>query len=717
MSWIIENDYTAPETVPDNGNRMLTGNGYLGIRGTVDEAGKDQLVAINLAGIYDKVGDGWREPLNAPNPLYTLLTANGLPLRLQDGTQQSHHQSLDFYYGLYHRDTVWRVGNVSVRLQSIHTACMVDEHLILSDYTVSVDGDIDIDVTADIDTDIWEIHGPHYTHYEKSANPEQGILLCTAPVQNGKDTVVVERRCIASANCTAENNALHYALHLKKDETFSLRSVSAVYTSRDSDSPQIKNIKQEDFDALLQAHKAAWEKIWLVGAVTIDGDEKAEAALNYSLYHLNAVAPRSGKPLSIPARGLSGQTYKGAIFWDSEMFILDYFLYTQPEVARSMIEYRIDTLNGAKKKAAQYGWQGAFYAWESQDGGFDGCSDYNVTDVFTGRPMRTFFKDKQYHISAAVARAIIMYVKVTGDRKLLVDGGAETLLECGKFYYSLLLKHPDEEKWEIHDAIGPDEYHERVNNNAYTNKMAQKTMLWALEAAEMLRRDNPIAYRAFIEKTDAETILPKLKETADNIYMPLPNTQGVISQFDGYFALEDTTVDAVRARLKDPREYWGGAYGVASQTQIIKQADVIAMLELCHEDYTADIIKANWNYYSPRTEHGSSLSACMYALTACRWGNPEEAYPFFMKSALADWDGGGKQWAGLVYIGGTHPAASGGAWKVFAQGFAGLEDTPDGPTIHPQLPAAWKKISFTCCEKGKYYRVTADHEKGTIEPL
>lgn len=176
-------------------------------------------------------------------------------------------------------------------------------------------------------------------------------------------------------------------------------------------------------------------------------------------------------------------------------------------------------------------------------------------------------------------------------------------------------------------------------------------------------------------------------------------------------------MDAVRARLKDPREYWGGAYGVASQTQIIKQADVIAMLELCHEDYTADIIKANWNYYSPRTEHGSSLSACMYALTACRWGNPEEAYPFFMKSALADWDGGGKQWAGLVYIGGTHPAASGGAWKVFAQGFAGLEDTPDGPTIHPQLPAAWKKISFTCCEKGKYYRVTADHEKGTIEPL
>lgn len=194
------------------------------------------------------------------------------------------------------------------------------------------------------------------------------------------------------------------------------------------------------------------------------------------------------------------------------------------------------------------------------------------------------------------------------------------------------------------------------------------------------------AYAAFVEKPGAETLLPALEKATAALYTPKPNAAGVIEQFDGYFTLEDTTVEAVRSRLKDPREYWGGAYGVASQTKVIKQADVITMLELCHKDYGADILKANWDYYCPRTEHGSSLSACMYALVACRWGGAEEALPFFLKSARADWDGGGKQWAGLVYIGGTHPAASGGAWKVFAQGFAGLETEAGKPVLHPQLP-------------------------------
>lgn len=192
-------------------------------------------------------------------------------------------------------------------------------------------------------------------------------------------------------------------------------------------------LESADYSGLRDSHCRNWEKIWAVGAIEIEGDDQAQNALNYSLYHLNSIAPRSGKPLSIPARGLSGQTYKGAIFWNSEMFILDYFLYTQPEVARSMVRYRIETLPGALEKAKQYGWQGAFYAWESQEGGFDACSDYNVTNVFTGRPMRTFFRDKQYHISAAVARAIMVYVQVTQDHSILAQGGAETVLECARF--------------------------------------------------------------------------------------------------------------------------------------------------------------------------------------------------------------------------------------------------------------------------------------------
>lgn len=708
MQWMIENNNASQEAMPDNGNRFLVGNGYLGIRGTLDEHGRDQLAAVNLAGIYDRVGDGWREPLNAPNPLHTVVYADGKALALPEVEAADHIQSLDFYHAILMRKTTWHISTGAVTVESRRFADMAHSHFIGQEFTVSVDAPMELQLLAEIDTDIWEIYGPHYNKIEFSS--ENDSLYCLAYVQNNKDRVAVGRSCKLSveAKCQDKDGTFIYDLHMEPGKKVTLKSVSAVYTTNDEADPltAVKTALQEnpDFDVLLTSHKEAWKKIWDVGQVELEGDDMARDCINYSLYHLNCIAPRHRNDLSIPARGLSGQTYKGAVFWDSEMFILDYFLYTQPEVAKSMVRYRVDTLKGALEKAKSYGWQGAFYAWESQEGGFDGCSDYNVTDVFTKRPMRTFFRDKQVHISSAVARAVMLYTEVTGDLSLLKEGGARTVLECARFYYSLLVKRATDDRWEIHDVIGPDEYHERVNNNAYTNKMAGETFNWAIEAADILKEDDEKAYQEFCEQTGAKELLPKLSQAVLHLYIPGPDETGVIPQFDGYGELEDTTVEEVRKRLLDPREYWGGAYGVASHTQIIKQADVVTMLEMFHRDYPEDILRKNWDYYEPRTEHGSSLSACMYALLACRYGEPDRAYPFFMKSAQSDWLGGGKQWAGLVYIGGTHPAAEGGAWKVLAEGFAGLEWTKAGPVLRPCLPKGWKRVAFCFCCRGKWYR-------------
>lgn len=720
MAWTIETHEFTPETVADNGNRFLVGNGYLGIRGTLDEHGKEQLAAVNLAGIYDQVGNSWREPLNAPNPLHTVLSVDADVFALPGKPPLEHTQSLDYRHGIASRKTSWQTGAGTVTVESSHVAHMGQYHLILSRYCVTVSSAMTVEITAEIDRDIWEINGPHYSKIDSRV--EDDTIFCLASVQNGKDRVAVGRRCMVSGGqpVTDTGGGLCFRSVLQSGETVTLISISAIYTTLDCADPGAAvedTLKNADFGSLLRSHKENWENIWSVGEVELVGDDAARDALNYSLYHLNSIAPRHRDDLSVPARGLSGQTYKGAVFWDSEMFILDYFLYTQPQVARSMVRYRIETLPGALQKAKDYGWEGAFYAWESQEGGFDGCSDYNVTDVFTGRPMRTFFKDKQVHISSAVARAIMQYVTVTGDTGLLAQGGARTVLECARFYYSLLLKRSTCDRWEIHDVIGPDEYHERVNNNAYTNKMAQATFFWAVQAAEMLKETNVDGYRTFCLQTGAAEFLPKLAEVSGQLYVPAPNSDGIIEQFDGYFDLEDASVDTVRSRLLDPREYWGGAYGVASHTQVIKQADVVTMLEFFHNDYPPNILKANWDYYSPRTEHGSSLSACMYALLSCRCGDAENAYPFFLKSARADWDGCGKQWAGLVYIGGTHPAAAGGAWKVLAQGFAGLEVTENGARVNPCLPNGWEHVAFRFCVKGKWYRAELTQEKGEITAL
>jgi kojibiose phosphorylase/nigerose phosphorylase len=449
--------------------------------------------------------------------------------------------------------------------------------------------------------------------------------------------------------------------------------------------------------------------------VEIDGDPEAERAVNYSIYHLNCIAPRHHAALSIPARGLSGQTYKGAVFWDSEIFLLDYFLFTQPDVARSLVNYRIQTLPGALKKAEEYGYRGAFYAWESQEGGFDACSDYNVTDVFTGRPVRTYFKDKQVHISAAVAWAIMRYVDFTGDEALLAEGGARAVLECARFLRSRLVLPLNTLRYELHDVIGPDEYHERVNNNAYTSRMARFTFDSALEAARRLKALSPEAYEALRRDISLDGLIDEIEDARARLYVPEPGPDGLIEQFDGYFGREDPGLEAVRARLKDPREYWGGASGVASDTQVIKQADVVTMLEMFHGDYSADVLNANWAYYEPRTEHGSSLSACMYALLACRFGRADLAYPFFLKSARADLTGGGKQWAGLVYIGGTHPAAAGGAWKVLTLGFAGLHFEAGKPALTPCLPANWKRLRFRFARGGSIYLADIAPDGARIE--
>jgi kojibiose phosphorylase/nigerose phosphorylase len=318
--------------------------------------------------------------------------------------------------------------------------------------------------------------------------------------------------------------------------------------------------------------------------------------------------------------------------------------------------------------------------------------------------MRTYFRDKQIHITADVVYGLWKYARWTGDRSLWLEGGAEVLMEAARFYHSLLVRGLESDTCELRDVIGPDEYHERVNNNAYTNEMVRFVFRLALDVAAWMKAEHPAAYAALEGKLRFAHELPAFETAAATLRRQEPRPDGVVEQFDGYFSLEDTSVDAVRARLLDPREYWGGAYGVASQTQVIKQADVISLLVMQKEAYPTGILRANYNYYLPRTEHGSSLSACMYAMAACRIGEPDEAYPLFLKSAKADLAEGGKEWAGLVYIGGTHPAAAGGAYMTLLMGFMGLDPESEQPALSPRLPSHWKGAACSVIFRGHTVR-------------
>lgn len=731
MGEIEMNDWTITQRGYDreesaaNGNRFFCGNGYMGIRGTLEEYEKDMLPAINLGGIYDKVGDGWREPLNAPNPLFTKILVNGEELSLPERAVESHAQQIDYRHGLIRRESKFQTRDGRVTITSEHFAHMGKKHMIFMQLFIMADFHADIEVKTGIDSNVWDINGPHYDQFQTKM--EDNILLIQGMTHEKQDRVAVaeyikrdgswKQRCIEEQG--KHLREIQFSLEANKPAV--IEKSAAIFTSQDGMDPleQAKKAISEErnvsYASLKKEQIGCWEKLWETSEVMIEGDKEAEAALNYSLYHLLSIAPFHAESQSIPARGLSGQTYKGAIFWDTEMFMLDFFLNCHPKVAKTLLRYRIDTLPGAKRKAAQYGYEGAYYAWESQEGGFDACSDYNVTDVFTGRPMRTYFKDKQIHISAAIVYGLVKYLERTGDNELLYTGGAKVILECAKFYDSMLLCKAHTKQYELRDVIGPDEYHERVNNNGYTNRMAKFVFEEACRILSDCRDDKRLLQE--VQEYQNQGLEERFREDAERIFIPRPDKDGIVEQFDGYRSLEDTTVDAVRKRLLNPKEYWGGAYGVASDTQIIKQADVITWMVMFPENFTEEQKWNNWKYYEPRTEHGSSLSACMYSILACICGHPEEAYPFFKKSAEADIKGGGKEWAGDIYIGGTHPAAAGGAYMTAVFGFGGIRVENGQLTACPRLPETWKRLKFRMIYKKELYEVTASKEGTTINKI
>lgn len=729
MTWSVYENMFNKDNIIVNGNKFITGNGYMGFRGTMEEYTKDELTACNLSNLYDRYGDNWREPINAPNGIFTSLAVCGIKVGLPEQEPVRHIQFLDIKEGVHRRNTEWDTPHGRVMVAAERFVSLSDVHLMCLMYTISVEKDCELTIKTGIDGDVWDINGPHLENYVLKKG--ESFISVSARTQELKVPVVVAETCRkdfeAEETIEKEEKGIFHIIKIKAEPRieYTIYKYVSVFTGNDKaydmdlDCVELALISASSgYDKLLGLHKESWKKRWETSDVIIEGNDDDQLALRYSVYQLQIIAPTHSYGQSIPARGLSGQTYKGAIFWDTEMFMLPFFLHTAPDVARSLVGYRIKTLDGARRKAEYYGFRGAFYAWESQENGDDACSDFNVTDVFTERPVKTYFKDKQIHISADVAYAIWEYYNFTGDAELLLNGGAEVILECARFFVSYAYFKEDKDRYEILDVIGPDEYHERVNNNAFTSRMVYHTLDIALKTLELLKCRYPKDYEDLIAKINYHKEIDNIIRQREKLYVPEPDANTlVIEQFDGYNRLEDCSLAEVKSRILDPREYWGGGHGVASTTKIIKQADVVFLLYLFRNDYSNEVLKANWAYYEPRTEHGSSLSPCIYSLLSCETGNVTWAYPFFRKSANIDLTGESKQFAGSIYIGGTHPAASGGAWMSVILGFAGLRVEDGKVTVKPRLPKEWTRLSFKVVVRGEKYSVDIDHNKEQVVKL
>jgi trehalose/maltose hydrolase-like predicted phosphorylase len=283
---------------------------------------------------------------------------------------------------------------------------------------------------------------------------------------------------------------------------------------------------------VVAAHETAWTKRWHCSDVEIEGDAAAQRALRFALYHLNGAANPDDEHVSIAARALTGDDYRGHVFWDTEVYLLPFFTLTWPLAARALLMYRFHTLDGARAKAAELGWRGALYAWESADTGAETCPlhvigpDRKLVEVKCGR--------QEQHISADIAYAVWQYWQATGDDGFMRDAGAEILLETARFWSSRARPEPDGH-CHVRSVIGPDEYHESIDDNSFTNVMARCNIRRALDVVEWLRARWPEQWGSLAVRlalSDAE--LEQWRTIAETIMTGFNPKTGLFEQFAGF---------------------------------------------------------------------------------------------------------------------------------------------------------------------------------------
>jgi len=412
-------------------------------------------------------------------------------------------------------------------------------------------------------------------------------------------------------------------------------------------------------------------------------------------------APDTDDRLSIGAKGLHGEGYRGHVFWDTEAFVHPFFCAAFPDTAQNLLMYRYHTLPGARRKAAERGYRGAMFAWESADSGDETTPAWTKPDAATGRRIRIWCGDTEDHITADVAHAVWSYWQWTGNDGFFRDYGAEIVIEAGRFWASRAAWNEEMRRYDYLRVIGPDEYHENVDNNAFTNYMAKWTIDAALSASEWLATNHPSTWKELSDRlglTLGEQ--DEMRRVAQAVYLPQPDPDTkVIEQFDGFSDLEDIT-GSIRDLISAGRAAdMALIQDLARHRRILKQADVVMLAKLMPNLFGADVWMANYDYYSARTAHGSSLSPSAHALTAARLGRVDQAYQHFRRSLALDLcDSMGNLGDGI------HMANLGGIWQAAVFGFAGVRLDPQaehGIRIAPALPDAWDRLETSIVVRGR----------------
>ena len=399
--------------------------------------------------------------------------------------------------------------------------------------------------------------------------------------------------------------------------------------------------------------------------------------------------------------------YRGHVFWDTEIFVFPFYLFTSPQTSRDLLLYRYYRLDAARENAKKNGYKGAQFPWESADSGCECTPEWAKN--FDGKIIQVCTGQLEHHIVADVAYTFINFLNVTGDQRFFDNYGYEVLFETARFWASRLTLNKKTGLYEIRQIMGPDEFHENVNNNAYTNMMAKWNLLTAVRYYQQLKKERPSLSRQICEKISLSDREVKAWKNFSSKIVPLKIKNSVIEQFDNY-----SRKKYVRITKKDnygmPDFPVGLDLTKISKTQLIKQSDVIMLLYLMSNHFSSTVKKKNYKYYLERTLHKSSLSPSIHSIIANEVGDFEKAFLFFEVALYMDL----KNIYGNANDG-IHAACLGGVWQAVVNGFAGLRLRQNCLSFDPKLPVHWKELHFSIFWRDFKINLSLSHKKLKIK--
>ncbi len=710
--WTVQEDRFDLEKARLQEALFTLGNGYVGSRGILEEGYEESYPGTYFAGVYDRAKGRSFEIVNAPNPLSVQIYVNNRKMSAEQMRIIKHHRYLDLKQGMLCRRTVYEDGSGRYEYESRRFFSMADPHVAGMMFSFkSLDNDKEVRIQCKIDgttANAMQAVGSAIKHYRvKERFGKNNIIYLEARTGDlnlrigmaSHTTVRPQVGLQTSIDLSQDSIARNITFRARRDRCYHFSRFITFFTSRDKLQDvekacfrEIQRCKKRGMEFLLKRHRTAWEGKWRASDIIIKGDRGSQLALRFNIYHLLSAAPPSGVDASIAAKALSGEWYKGHIFWDTDIYILPFFIYTQPEIARRLLLYRARRLTQARRGAKAQGFKGALWPWESASSGRDETPEEWVN--FDGTVIPVYNKKREHHIAGDVIYALALYYRVTGDEMFMLEHGLAMVFETARFWASRTVFNREKGGYEIKNVIGPNEFQECVHNNSYTNYLAR----WVLHFGVKLNVEFDCKYPDQLRQLKKKLRLSQKEisgweRISENIIF-LEDRNGLIEQFEGYYKKRKVIIKRIK---KNGMPVWPEQVKLkdVKKTQLVKQADVILLLYLFSGDFSLQEKKINYDYYRKRITHKSSLSISSYAVLASELNRIVQAYKYFTMTSRIDLnDIHGNTYQGI------HAASLGGAWQIIVNGFAGVRCTARILSLNPRLPHQWKELKFRISFRG-----------------